>query len=116
MLLLAAINFMNLATARSTERAREVGVRKVLGSARSSLIGQFLTESYLTTIAATVLALILTLVLLPAFNLLADKSLSFDGPTLHWLLPSALLILLVVGLLAGLYPAFFLSAFRRSTP
>jgi putative ABC transport system permease protein len=111
-LLLAAINFMNLATARSTERAREVGVRKVLGSARSSLIGQFLTESYLTTIAAIVLALILTLLLLPAFNRLADKSLSFDGPTLHWLLPSALLIVLVVGLLAGLYPAFFLSAFR----
>ncbi len=111
-LLLAAINFMNLSTARSTGRAREVGVRKVLGSARSSLIGQFLTESFVSTLLATVLAVALTALLLPFFNRLADKSLSLNGPTLAWLLPALLLITAVVGLLAGAYPAFLLSAFR----
>jgi len=111
-LLLAAINFMNLATARSTGRSREVGVRKVLGSPRSALIGQFLSESFLMTFIATTLAIVLTVLLLPSFNRLADKSLTFDGATLAWLLPSTLLIIVAVGLLAGLYPAFFLSAFR----
>jgi putative ABC transport system permease protein len=111
-LLLSAINFINLATARSTGRAREVGVRKVLGSARASLIGQFLTESFLTTLLATVLALGLTILLLPFFNTLAGKSLAFDGRTLAWFLPSSLLIVVGVGFLAGAWPAFFLSAFR----
>jgi putative ABC transport system permease protein len=111
-LLLAAINFMNLSTARSTARAREVGVRKVLGSARTALIGQFLTESFITTFFATVLALGLTALLLPFFNRLADKSLTLDSQTLGWLLPALALIAAVVGLLAGIWPAFFLSAFR----
>jgi putative ABC transport system permease protein len=111
-LLLAAINFMNLSTARSTGRAREVGVRKVMGSARSSLIGQFLSESLITTLIAAVLAVTLTALLLPFFNRLADKSLALDGSTLSWLLPALLLIIAVVGFLAGAWPAFFLSGFR----
>ena len=111
-LLLSAINFINLATARSTGRAREVGVRKVLGSARASLIGQFLTESFLTTLLATALAFGLTALLLPFFNILSGKSLVLDGRTLAWFLPSLLLIVVAVGFLAGAWPAFFLSAFR----
>ena len=111
-LLLAAINFMNLATARSTGRAREVGVRKVLGSARAALIGQFLAESFVMTIIAATLAILLSALLLPAFNELAGKSLRLGGPTLAWLLPALAGIILVVGLLAGAWPAFFLSAFR----
>jgi putative ABC transport system permease protein len=111
-LLLAAINFMNLSTARSTGRAREVGVRKVMGSARSSLIGQFLSESLITTLIAAILAIALTALLLPFFNRLADKSLALNGSTLAWLLPALLLIIAVVGFLAGAWPAFFLSGFR----
>ena len=111
-LLLAAINFMNLSTARSTIRAREVGVRKVLGAARSSLIGRFLKESYLTTTIAATLALGLTALLLPFFNRLTEKSLALDGPTFAWLAPALALIVVVVGFLAGIYPAFILSAFK----
>jgi putative ABC transport system permease protein len=111
-LLIAAINFMNLSTARSAGRAREVGVRKVLGSPRATLIAQFLSESLLVTLAATALALLLMSILLPWFNQLADKSLALDRHTLTWLLPSLLLIIVIVGALAGAYPAFFLSSFR----
>jgi putative ABC transport system permease protein len=111
-LLLAAINFMNLSTARSAGRAREVGVRKVLGSARSTLIAQFLSESLLMTFAAAVLAIGLAWAILPVFNQLADKSLTIDMTVIKWLLPSLAAIVLIVGLLAGAYPAFFLSAFR----
>ena len=111
-LLIAGINFMNLATARSMGRAKEVGVRKVLGSERGQLIGQFMAESVLMTILAMGLALLLVAILLPLFNDVAAKKLSllhFVSP--YWLL---LIILLpvVVGLLAGSYPAFFLSSFR----
>jgi putative ABC transport system permease protein len=111
-LLIAAVNFMNLSTARSANRAREVGVRKVLGSTRGALIAQFLSESLLITIVATLLALGLAALILPLFNQLAAKSLHLDGPTLAWLTPAILLLVLTVGLLAGVYPAFFLSAFR----
>ena len=111
-LLIAAINFMNLSTARSASRAREVGVRKVLGSARGTLIAQFLSESLLVTLAATLLALLLAALLLPLFNQLSAKSLALNGPTLAWLLPFLLLITLILALLSGAYPAFFLSAFR----
>lgn len=111
-LLIAAINFMNLSTARSAGRAREVGVRKVLGSARGILIGQFLSESMLMTLAAAILAIGLAIAVLPLFNQLADKSLTFNAGVWAWLLPCLVGIVLVVGLLAGAYPAFFLSAFR----
>jgi putative ABC transport system permease protein len=111
-LAIAAINFMNLSTARSANRAREVGVRKVLGSLRSALIGQFLTESLLITLTAGILALGLAALVLPGFNNLADKQLALNTHTLAWVLPTIAAAVLVVGLLAGAYPALFLSAFK----
>lgn len=111
-LLIACINFMNLATARSANRAREVGVRKVLGSPRKYLIIQFLAESILVTLAATVIAVLAAWVLLPLFNQIAGKELSISLQTIRWLFPALLVIILVVGMLAGAYPAFYLSAFQ----
>jgi putative ABC transport system permease protein len=111
-LLIACVNFMNLSTARSAGRAKEVGVRKMLGSPRRSLIFQFLTESLLVTCFATLMAIALTLLLLPAFNNLAGKQLAFGWPVARWLLPSALVMVFIISLLAGSYPAFFLSAFQ----
>ncbi|MGV3504612.1 MAG: ABC transporter permease [Adhaeribacter sp.] len=112
MLLLAAINFMNLSTAGASRRAREVGVRKVLGSVRSQLVRQFLLESVLLTSLALVLALVLVQLALPFFNALAGKALVFDLAAHPSWLPALLLAGLVVGLLAGSYPAFFLSSFK----
>jgi len=111
-LLIACVNFMNLSTARSANRAREVGVRKVLGSAKKQLVGQFLTESTLLTFAATVIAFVGAVALLPAFNQLSGKEIIVDGHTLGWLIPALLLIVLFVGAIAGSYPAFYLSAFQ----
>lgn len=111
-LLIACINFMNLSTARSSNRAREVGVRKVLGSPRKYLIAQFLTESILVTLAAAVIAVIAAAFLLPVFNQLSGKELVLDAQVLKWLAPSLVVIIVVVGGLAGSYPAFFLSAFQ----
>jgi len=111
-LIIACVNFMNLSTARSSNRAREVGVRKVLGSSKTHLIFQFLTESVLVTLAATVIAFFAAVALLPAFNQLAGKDIIINSHTLVWLIPALLLIVLVVGALAGSYPAFFLSAFN----
>lgn len=111
-LLLACINFMNLSTARSANRAREVGVRKVLGSPRKYLIAQFLAESLIVTLTATLIALLAAWALLPLFNQLADKQLQVTIQNIKWLLPGLSIIVLVVGLLAGSYPAFVLSAFK----
>ncbi len=111
-LLIACVNFMNLSTARSASRAREVGVRKVLGSARKYLVYQFLSESVLITLLATVIAVLLATLFMPLFNQLAVKNLSFNTDNLYWLLPGLLISVLVIGLLAGLYPAFVLSAFK----
>lgn len=111
-LLIACVNFMNLSTARSSNRAKEVGVRKVLGSARKYLIFQFLTESILITLISTVVAVAFVILLMPLFNQMAAKHLSITMGTLGWLLPSLLAIVLVIGLLAGSYPAFFLSGFQ----
>jgi putative ABC transport system permease protein len=109
-LVIACINFMNLATARSAERAREVGVRKTMGSLKSQLVFQFLTESIVLSLFATALALTITWFVLPYFNNLVDKHLTLD---FTGLLPLALLgIALVVGFLAGSYPAFALSSFN----
>lgn len=110
-LLIAGINFMNLSTARSANRAREVGVRKVLGSPRRQLIAQFILESLTLTAVAALIAFLLTWISLPWFNQLTGKQLSLM-PTFPWLLPSLLAITVVVGLFSGAYPAFFLSAFR----
>lgn len=111
-LLIACVNFMNLSTARSANRAREVGVRKVLGSARKHLIGQFLIESILLAFIATVIAITVADMVLPAFNQLSGKDLAITEQSLTWLVPALFCIALVVGLLAGSYPAFYLSAFQ----
>ncbi len=110
-LVIACINFMNLSTARSANRAKEVGVRKVLGSYKSHLIRQFLTESILLSFIAFIVSVFLLAVSLPFFNQLADKSLTipFDSPTFFMILFGCALI---VGLMAGIYPAFFLSSFK----
>jgi putative ABC transport system permease protein len=109
-LLIACINFMNLATARSTERAREVGVRKVMGSFRQQLITQFLTESFVLSAVGVALAVATINFILPFFNDLTEKFLvfPFDLNTLIVLT----LLAIVVGLLAGLYPSFILSSFN----
>ncbi|NHA03093.1 FtsX-like permease family protein [Mucilaginibacter sp. HC2] len=111
-LLIACVNFMNLSTARSSNRAREVGVRKVLGSDRKHLIAQFLTESVLVTFVATLLAFTAALFLLPLFNQLSGKELAINSQSLVWIIPSLLFISLFVGAIAGAYPAFYLSAFQ----
>jgi putative ABC transport system permease protein len=111
-LLIACVNFMNLSTARSSNRSREVGVRKVLGSSRKYLIFQFLAESILVTLVATVIAIIAAATLLPFFNQLSGKEITLTVDSLKWLVPSLLAVVLVVGSLAGSYPAFFLSAFQ----
>lgn len=111
-LVIACINFMNLSTARSAGRAKEVGIRKVLGSTRQSLIRQFLMESMMVCFIALVLAVLIAITLLPLFNWLASKDLNpglFGQP---WLLAALLALTVVVGFLAGSYPALFLSAFR----
>jgi len=110
-LLIACINFMNLATARSERRAREVGVRKVVGAQRSLIIGQFLSEALVMTFLALILGVVLVKAVLPAFNRFFDKELVFDFS--NWQLWSAVLGLgLITGLLAGSYPAVFLSRFQ----
>jgi putative ABC transport system permease protein len=110
-LIIACINFMNLATARSEQRAREVGVRKVLGAGKSKLITQFIGESMLMSFISTLLAVGLIYATLPAFNSLVDKELSADlFHPLHF--GALLLIALLCGLIAGSYPAFYLSSFN----
>ncbi len=110
-LLLACINFMNLSTARSEKRAKEVGVRKTVGSLRKHLVGQFLTESILVAALALILSVGLVRLALPWFNELADKQIKipFTNPVFILL---ALGFALITGLLAGSYPAFYLSSFR----
>ncbi|MBD2702334.1 ABC transporter permease [Spirosoma sp. BT702] len=111
-LLLACINFMNLSTAGSVGRSKEVGIRKVLGSIRKQLVSQFLAESVLVTFLALGLALGLVLLLLPSFNELAGKQFTYRALIDGWMLPGIVLACLLIGLLAGSYPAFVLSSFR----
>lgn len=112
MLLIASINFMNLSTASASRRAKEVGIRKVLGSGRRELTFQFLVESLLLTLLALILALILAFLALPAFNELSGKNLQLHFFADWWTIPVLITTWLTVGLLAGSYPAFFLSAFK----
>lgn len=113
-LLIACINFMNLATARSANRAREVGVRKTVGADRWQLIRQFLGESILTSLFAGLLAFVWVEALMPLFNTLSGKSLD-SGLLLSFEFAGSLLLLgVIVGIVAGVYPAFFLSAFKPS--
>ena len=110
-LIIGCINFMNLATARAGQRAREIGVRKTLGALRTALIGQFLIEALILSFIAVLLAILLVFVFLPGFNLLVDKQLHFDLFTPSHLF-GLLAILVFCGLVAGSYPAFYLSSFH----
>jgi predicted permease len=109
--LLACINFMNLATARSEKRAREVSVRKVLGGSKTSLIGQFMTEALIMFCLSVLLAVLLTALCLPAFNQLVDKPLRLNLTSPPHL-ASLLSVLLFCGVIAGSYPVFYLSSFH----
>ncbi len=113
-LLLACINFMNLSTARSEKRAKEVGIRKAIGSVRTQLIGQFLSESLLITFFASLLSLLFVQVALPFFNELADKNIAVPWSD-SWFLPTLVLYTVFTGLLAGSYPALYLSSFQPIT-
>lgn len=111
-LLIAGINFMNLATARSANRAKEVGMRKVLGSVRLQLVKQFLSESVLLAFLALLIALLLIELLLPVFNRLADKELPVYVFANAGFVMSLAIVALITGLLAGVYPALVLSSFQ----
>ncbi len=111
-LIIASINFMNLATARSAVRAREVGIRKVLGSERRQLVVQFLTESILLSLLSMVIALLLIHLLLPYFNQLSGKELAFADSYHFITLLSMFGITLFTGIIAGFYPAIIISSFR----
>lgn len=110
-LVLACINFVNLSTARSEKRAREVGVRKTMGSAKSQLISQFMSESFMIVMIAFVLSLILLTLFRPSFNLLSDKEILLPFTNIFFWF-AALAFILLTGFLAGVYPAFYLSSFQ----
>ena len=111
-LLIACVNFMNLSTARSANRAKEVGIRKVAGSLRKHLITQFLTESVLLSFFSLLLAILIAALLLPLFNSLPVKKCSVSTLFSTWLFPVMISLVLVVGCVAGSYPAFYLSSFQ----
>lgn len=111
-LALAAVNFVNLATARSTERSREVGIRKVLGSYKKQLISQFLVESMLISMMGTLLGIGLVYLTMPYFNDLAQKQIAFDLLSNPYFIPGFLGFAIFIGLAAGIYPAFVLSSFN----
>ena len=111
-LLIACVNFMNLSTARSSNRAKEVGVRKVLGSLKKNLIHQFLTESFLVSFIALSIAILVAWLLLPYFNQLAGKEINATTLFQPIMILSLVGLMLIVGFLAGSYPAFILSSFQ----
>lgn len=113
-LLIACFNFMNLATARAASRSKEVGLRKVVGASRLQLVKQFLGESFLFTLIAVLLALILVILGLPFFNSLAGKAIHMDHLADVLILGISVLVLFLVGIVSGSYPAFFISRFQPS--
>ena len=114
-LLIACINFMNLATARSAIRAKEVGLRKVVGAIKKQLIMQFMGESLLISIIAFIFSLVLVRLALPVFSGLSGRDLHLDFMGIPWLIPGLIALVFFVGLIAGSYPAFFLSSFNPVT-
>ncbi|MCD9014288.1 ABC transporter permease [Parachryseolinea silvisoli] len=110
-IVIACINFMNLSTARSAGRAKEVGLRKTLGSLRGQLVRQFLSESLLYSAVAVIMALAACYLLLPSFNLLAGKTLQMELLYTPTFIASALALIVLVGFIAGSYPAFYLTSF-----
>jgi len=115
LVLIAAMNYMNLATARSTRRAREVGLRKVVGSRRGPLVFQFLSESMVFTLISLLISIVLIIILLPKFNELAGKSFNLHILYSPVVLLSLLAVVIIVGIFGGSYPAFFLSRFSPVT-
>ena len=111
-LLIASINYMNLATAKASSRAKEVGIRKVTGAKKSQLIGQFLTESTLQSILALGIAIVLAGLFLPVFNQITNRNLNLLDGNLQVLIFPLLFLSILIGLLAGIYPAFFLTQFK----
>ncbi len=111
-LLIACINFMNLSTARSSKRAKEVGIRKVLGSLRYQLMAQFFAECVMLSFLALLVALGLVAIVLPLFNDISDKMLSINDLTSFRFIAFLIVLPILVGLLAGSYPAIFLSSFE----
>lgn len=111
-LIIACINFMNLSTARSVKRSAEVGIRKVMGAERRSLISQFLGESVLLSVIAFVFAYLITMLLLPAFNAVSGKELSLSFSSDSITIACFFSLSVIAGLLAGSYPAFYLSSFK----
>ncbi|MBK5279786.1 MAG: ABC transporter permease, partial [Bacteroidia bacterium] len=111
-ILLACINFMNLSTARSANRAKEVGVRKTIGALKHRLLGQFLMESCLYSVIAIVLAIIFVVLAMPSFNILTGKVLTAAIISHPYFIVSIFLFTIFVGLLAGSYPAFYLTSFK----
>ncbi|MEZ5039446.1 MAG: FtsX-like permease family protein [Saprospiraceae bacterium] len=111
-LLIASINYMNLATARATVRAKEVGMRKVSGAKKSQLIGQFLTESLLLSLVALIVAMVFAEFLLPLFEQIINRDLTFFAEGMGTIALPLLGLSVLIGLLAGVYPAFFLSRFE----
>jgi len=110
-LLIAAINYMNMATARSANRAKEVGIRKVVGAYKNQLIRQFLSESIVLALIAMLIAMLIVNILLPDFNTLADKTLYFSFSGNPLIVAEILLVTLIIGFMSGSYPAFYLSSF-----
>ena len=115
MLLIACINFMNLSTASASKRSKEVGIRKVMGSAKEQLVWQFLIESLLLTVVAMIIALLLVYLALPLFNDIAGQDLTIKLKNNLWIIPALIGFVLFTGLLSGSYPAFFLSSFNPIT-
>ncbi len=112
LLFIACINFMNLSTAKFSYRSKEVGIKKVVGSSRSQLISQFLSESLIITLVAMIISLTLVELVLPSFNRFTGKDLAI-GYLNHWyIIPSLLFVTIFIGFLAGIYPAFYLSSFK----
>lgn len=113
-LLIACINFMNLSTARSEKRAKEVGIRKVAGAGKSLLIGQFIMEAFVTALIAGIISLIIVQFVLPSFNTLINTQLSIPYESAYFWL-AAILFIAITSLLAGSYPAFYLSSFKPAS-
>ncbi len=111
-LIIACINFMNLSTAKSALRAREVGIRKASGSTRAVLIRQFLFESMVLTFLATILAIVIVKLVLPFYGDWVGRELSFNLFSSAYIIPGLLVFVVVIGFFAGIYPAFFLSSFN----
>jgi putative ABC transport system permease protein len=111
-LLIACINFMNLSTAKATKRAAEIGIRKTMGAFRSSLIGQLMGEAMIIVIFSILISIVIVQLALPFFNQLTDKTISFNSTNTPYFIAMLVVIALFTGLVAGSYPAFYLSSFQ----